>query len=511
MAGQQARNGGFTGTDVASHAQQQRPVLRPAGHCSFGSTIDAHAASLASPAYNDAMVLLNWLRNLFVRPRALPGSAGEVRLDPELFKPFPDGGWLVGGAVRDALLGRSTTDLDWLVTQPERAASLAASLLEGAAFSLDEARGHWRTVTQDAVRDYIRLDTPVNENLLQRDFTVNSLALAADGSILDPAGGLADLRAGLLLMNSVAALRADPLRLLRGVRLVSTLGFRFEAETQTAIRKLVQEQLAGELPLPSWERVRHELDEILLSNDPGRGLLLLDDLRLLDVYLPELALGRGVTQGSYHHRDVLRHQIESLQQLVSLFPDADLTLRWATLLHDVGKPGLREVSDDGSIHFHGHAKAGSDQARKIMQRLRQPSARVDRTADLVHRHMLQLPSNDRETRRFVHRYRHLLPDLLRLMIADREAARGPLSSEAGRNAYRIALSRILGLLAETPPPPPLLDGRAVMELLQLPEGPLVGQALEYVDELQAVGDATTAAEASEALRVYAEAQGWLRA
>jgi poly(A) polymerase len=451
------------------------------------------------------VILLRWVRKLFERRDA---TSGEARLDPEDFKPFPDGGYLVGGAVRDALLGRRTTDLDWLVTQPARAASLAAGLLDGAAFSLDETRGHWRTVTRDAVLDYIRLDVPLEENLLQRDFTVNSIALAGDGTMVDPAHGLADLRAGLLRMNSAAALRADPLRLLRGVRFAATLGFRFEAETQAVVRQLVQEQLAGELPLPSWERTRHELDEILLAADPGRGLLLLDDLKLLDVYLPELVAGRGVTQGAYHHRDVLTHQIEALQQLVRLFPAADLTLRWATLLHDVGKPGQREAIDERPIHFYGHDRAGAELAARIMQRLRHPSARVERTAELVRRHMLQLPSNDRETRRFVHRYRHLLPDLLKLMIADREAARGPLSSEANRNSYRLALSRVLGLLAEAPPPPPLLDGRAVMELLNLPEGPLVGKALAYVDELQAVGDASTPGEAAEALLVYARAQGW---
>lgn len=454
------------------------------------------------------MNFLRKLKQLFSKPRA---PAVLPRLDPEMFTPFPDGGYLVGGAVRDALLGRSTHDLDWLVSQPERTASLAANLLEGAAFALDEDRGHWRTVTNTTVRDYIRLDPPLEANLRERDFTINSIALAADGNLIDPTGGLEDLKRGLLRMNSVAVLRADPLRLLRGVRLATTLGFELEGQTRATISELAREQLAGELPLPAGERVREELDAILQSDNPGGGLQLAEQLGLLDVYLPELTAGRDIEQGGFHHRDVLHHQIEALQQLAHLFPEADLSLRWATLLHDIGKPVTREQAEDDRTRFYGHDKEGAELARRVMQRLRHPSARADRTAELVRRHMLPLPGSDRSSRRFVHRYRHVLPDLLKLMIADREAARGPQSSEATRNSYRLGVARIISLLDEVPAPsePPLLDGRAIMKLLDLPEGPQVGQAVEYVAELAAVGDANTPEEAEKFLLEYAHAQGWL--
>jgi poly(A) polymerase len=124
-------------------------------------------------------------------------------------------------------------------------------------------------------------------------------------------------------------------------------------------------------------------------------------------------------------------------------------------------------------------------------------------------HMLPLPAGERQARRFVHRRRELLPDLLKLMIADREAARGPLSSEANRRSYRTALSRIVAILEEQPAPEPLLTGGEVMELLGLEEGPRVGEALRYLSEARAVGDVTDREQAVAALRRLARARDWL--
>lgn len=433
----------------------------------------------------------------------------ELRPDPERFAPWPDGGWLVGGAVRDALLGRAVTDVDWLVADPADAAARAAELTGGAYFTLDETRGHWRVVTSGSERDYIRLDLPLHDDLRRRDFTINTLALARDGELTDVCGGLADLQAGLVRMTGVRQLQDDPLRLLRAVRIATELGFTIESATQDAIR-----ELAGRLPLPTWERSRAELDRILLSDRAMSGVELLDSLGLLDVYLPELAEGRGVDQGGMHHADVLGHQIEALGQLLHAFPDAGLSLRWATLLHDIGKPGTRSTDDidpaDGSgrIRFHGHDRLGSELAQQLMRRLRQPAARTERVAALVRRHMQPLPRDDRAVRRFIHRYGELLPDLLKLMVADREAARGRLASEASRRNYRVAVGRVLGVLAEAPAEPvrPLLDGNELMELLELEPGPKVGQAARYLAELQAVGDAATREAAISHLREYARVQ-----
>ena len=185
-----------------------------------------------------------------------------------------------------------------------------------------------------------------------------------------------------------------------------------------------------------------------------------------------------------------------------------MALRLATLLHDVGKPACRERDELGRLRFHGHADAGAEIAGRALRRLRYDRATVARAAELVRRHMLPLPKNEREARRFVHRRRALLPDLLQLMIADRESARGRLSSAATRRAYRAALARVVALLEERPPEPPLLDGDEVMRLLDLDPGPRVGEAIAFLAEARAVGDVRDREEATRALHRFARARGW---
>ncbi len=297
---------------------------------------------------------------------------------------------------------------------------------------------------------------------------------------------------------------------MRAARLAATLGLELDPATAEAIRDVGDALAAGDLERPAWERVGAELDRILASPAAARGVRLLAELDLVRVFLPELERGRGLAQGGFHHLDVLDHQIEALDRLVRGFDDADLALRWATLLHDVGKPDTRS-EDGGRVTFYGHAAHGAEQAVALLRRLRAPEARTRRVAALVKEHMVQLPSTERSARRFAHRRRELLPDLLALMLADREASRGPRSSEASRRAYRTAVSRVLAARAEVPDTPPLLDGVAVMRELELAPGPRVGRALDFLREAEAVGDIATADEARKALRRFAEGQGWTEA
>lgn len=432
-----------------------------------------------------------------------------TKLDMAQFTPHPRAGFLVGGAVRDTLLGRNTRDFDWLVEDSRAEAERAAASLGGSAFVLDESRGHWRVVADGETRDYAPLGD-LDANLKARDYTVNAVAADLTGMLVDPTGGLADLRAKRLRMVSEANLRSDPVRGLRGVRFAATLGFNLEPQTEAAVRAHAEDLQAGTAPLPAWERTNDELTLLLLSDRAAPGLQLLHRLGLLRVFLPELADAEGVTQGGFHHLDVLGHSLEALHQLVQGFPESDLTLRWATLLHDLGKPPTKTHYGDGRrYHFYGHDRVGAELTGTLLARLRVPNARRERAARLVRYHMVQLPRTEREARRFVHRRRELLPDLLKLMLADREAARGPGSSEAGRRAYRLAVAGVLEILAEPPPAKPLLDGLEVMQLLSLEPGPRVGEGVRFVREAEAVGDVRTKEEAETALRTYARAQGWL--
>jgi len=421
--------------------------------------------------------------------------------------------------VRDALLGRPGADTDWLVADPQASARQLAEALEGSAFPLDEVRGAYRVVAGNRTFDLSPLVGSLEQNLAARDYTVNAMAVLPDGTLIDPFEGRRDLARQQLRMLSPAALTADPLRPLRGVRLAVELGFGLEPATRQVITSQAAAQVRGETPIPAWERVGEELGRLMMSDRAADGVVLLAALGLLRVYLPELAQTRGIEQRGFHHLDVFEHSVEALRQLLKRFPEADLALRWAALLHDIGKPATksydpseaRVILDEAGCyyHFYGHDRLGSRLAQAVLARLRTPHEVALRVAKLVRGHMLPLPKGEREARRFVHRRRDILPDLLKLMIADREAARGPLASDHMREAYRLALGRVLAIMAEPQPERPLLDGHEVMALLNLKPGPRVGQARRFIQEAQAVGDVRTREDAEAALRRYAQAQGWL--
>ena len=448
---------------------------------------------------------------------------------------------LVGGAVRDLLLARPLADLDWLVADPRRCAEALSRALDGSVVALDPARGHWRVVADGRCWDLIAPDpgddrnglhdpserrprlhepgagpgpSPLVEGVLERDLrrrdlTINALAALPDGRVVDPTGGLRDLRDRIVRLSAPEVLAADPLRAWRAVRFAAQLGFRLDEESAAWIAELAPTLGLGGQPLPAAERLQAELSACLMSPVAGRAMAALDELGLLAPVLPELTAGRGMSQGPLHHLDVLQHQLEALQRLVDAFPAAEPALRWATLLHDVGKP-LTLLHDEGDRpRFHGHDVVGAEVAARALRRLRLPSATVAHVAALIRAHMRPLPRDERAARRFVHRLRPLLPDLLRLMVADREAARGPLASEAGRQRYRLALAEVIQRLESEPSAPaPLLDGREVMRLLQLAPGPAVGEALRAVDEARAVGEVTDLAEAEAYLRHMAALRGW---
>jgi len=449
---------------------------------------------------------------------------------------------VVGGAVRDAHLGAPARDVDWLVRDPAAAARTLADATGGTLVALDPERGHWRVAwgagdakpaagdVADPRRpspmtwDLAAPDPPgdpgdpavVAADLGRRDLTINALAFRPEtGEVVDPTRGLADLRRGLVRAVARENLWADPLRAWRVVRFAAQFGFRVERRTRGWVQELARAFDAraldapssrtagahGTVALPAPERLGAELDDTIATPVAGRAFAALDDLGLLAPVLPELTDGRGVTQGGLHHLDVLRHQLEALQQLVDAFPDADLALRWATLLHDVGKPPTRtpgRVTEDGLVlrdRFHGHDAVGAELAAAALRRLRRPRATVARVHGLVAAHMRPLPDDERAARRFAHRLRPLLPDLLRLMLADREAARGRGASAAARRRYRERVGLVLAALEEPPPPAPLVDGRALMAALGLEPGPRIGELLAAIAEARALGDVGTRDEA----------------
>jgi len=420
-------------------------------------------------------------------------TLGRVHLPP--LPCWPVGAWLVGGAVRDLWLGLKPFDYDFATADPRAAARDCAHRSGGTPFPLDEQRGHWRVVAGPATYDFTPLQDGIENDLLRRDFTANALAATPRGAVLGPAQARYDLRHRVLRALSREALDDDPLRPLRGLRLWLTHGLRPEPRTLEWMRRAACAQRFGRQP--ARERVRDELERMLAHPRAAWAFARLQQLGFAPAYLRAWAAGDGVEQLGYHHLDVLRHELEALFQLVWRFPEAGLELRWAALLHDVAKPLVRQWDPNrGYYRFFEHESFGAAIASEQLGRLRCSRALQSRVAALIRAHMRAPPAAGRARRRWMHRQRRLLPDLLFLQIADRAATRGP---RARREGYRLgelydALEEARTFLGR-PQPAPLLNGNEIMERLGLDPGPEVGRLLDLLVEAQVLGDVRTRDEA----------------
>jgi putative nucleotidyltransferase with HDIG domain len=468
--------------------------------------------------------------------------------------------YVVGGTVRDALLGRETHDLD--VAVDHDAIPLArrlAAALHGHFAALDDVNAIARVVLDaGAVRyvDIAQLQGALDDDLRRRDFTVDGLAVAAGTSgVIDVTGGINDIDARRLRMTSPAAFDADPLRLLRGARVAAELHLNIDPATEGEIAAR-----AATVTSAAGERIRDELARVLALPDAYAGLRLLDRLRLLDAILPELVAGRGVTQpGPFHAYDVLEHNLHAVDALDVMLaptrpdrPDAGLrstlweTFAWrdeslraylaaemsegrtraaiikfAALLHDVAKPQTRTLTPDGNAHFYGHADLGAQIAGGIMRRFRFSAAEVRFVATLVEQHLrpVQLaPVGVAPTRRALYRFHRDLGDaadaVLLLSLADAASARGLTGyprveqSEPWLHHVRYMNSLLVRSIEEEGilHPPRLLTGRDIMDRLALPEGPLIGRILEAIRERQATGEVRDAGDALALARRLAAGQ-----
>jgi len=448
--------------------------------------------------------------------------------------------WLVGGVVRDRVLGRERVpaDLDVIVDGDTAAAARAVARAAGraASFALSEEFGAWRVVARDRSWQVdlqpLRGGT-LEADLALRDFTVNAIAEPIGGGrAIDPLGGLGDLQVRRLRMASAGAFAADPLRVLRLVRVALELELEPDAET---IRE-AGARAAG-LEAVSPERVFMELRRIIAAPGAVQGIEMMGRLGATAVVLPELEALRGVEQSRFHHSDVYGHTLEVLERTVDLSGDAapaapqlgaslgehgpqvarllaesladELTrgeaLRWGALLHDAAKPLTRAVRPaDGRVTFIGHDVRGAALAREVLGRLRASERLRAHVAALV-RHHLRLGFLVHEpqplSRRTVYAYlRACSPvevDVTLLSIADRLATRGDRASESIEAHLRVAA----GLLADAlrwhaeGPPTPLLRGDDLARQLGIAPGPRLGQLLDDLAEAQYAGDLSSREQA----------------
>jgi len=422
---------------------------------------------------------------------------------------FADAGnqlYLVGGTVRDAVLGRLGGDLDFATdARPERVRQIlrpwADSLWDtGIQFgTVGAARDDHRveittfradTYDQVSRNPQVRFGTSLGDDLVRRDFTVNAMAVGvtADGpgEFLDPLGGLRSIREQELDTPATPDLSFgdDPLRMLRAARFVSQLGFTVTPRVRAAIEKM-----APQLGRITAERVAAELDKLMLGVDPVAGVELMVDTGMGDVVLPEVGGMRLAIDEHHQHKDVYRHSLTVLRQAIGLEVDGpDLVLRWAALLHDIGKPATRKLEPDGGVSFHHHEVVGAKMARKRMRALKYPKRMIDDVSQLVYLHLRfhgygDDSWTDSAVRRYVTDAGPLLPRLHKLVRADcttrnkRRAAR--LQANYGNLEKRIAELAANEDLQRVRPD---LDGNEIMEILGIPPGPEVGQAWRYLKE-----------------------------
>jgi poly(A) polymerase len=458
--------------------------------------------------------------------------------------------YLVGGALRDALLGRPIKDLDLAVAAPvQEAGPEVARQLGGHYFPLGH-QGMGRVLLpfqgETLQVDLHPLQGPIEEDLASRDYTIDAMALplqewrGTDGAIIDPLGGLDDLRQGLVRLTSPHALIQDPIRLLRGVRLACELGFRLEEETARLISAH-----RHRLPLAAPERQRDELVRIMATERAGEGLALMDQLGLLGVLLPELDPTRSFPQPPEHHWDVFGHLLATVSYLDVLLAPEPLALHrlwedlWVTLgsledevrrylseetapghprkalvkmaglLHDVAKPSTRTVDAQGRVRFFGHDKAGATVAAAIMARLRFSKRQGELVATMVRAHLRPMHMSHRglPTSRAIFRFFRDCGEaaygILLLSLADHLATVGP---RLRQEEWLSHVQLVHYVLTESTRPRGmaghvrLVSGHDIMEALGIPPGPMVGRLLRALEEAQAIGQVSTRQEALELAR-----------
>lgn len=439
--------------------------------------------------------------------------------------------YLVGGSVRDAVLGRLSPDLDFTTdARPEQVQQVLRRWADhlwdtGIEFgTVGIGKGEHRleitTFRADAYdqvsrKPAVQYGERLEDDLVRRDFTANAMAVRitpdGPGEFLDPLGGLAALRDRVLDTPAApeVSFGDDPLRMLRAARFVSQLGFAVAPRVRDAI-----EAMAPELARISAERVAAELDKLLLGDDPVSGIDLLVQTGMGAVVLPEVGGMQMAIDEHHQHKDVYQHSLTVLRQAIALEDDGpDLVLRWAALLHDIGKPSTRRHEANGGVSFHHHEVVGAKMARKRLRALKYSKQMVEDVSQLVYLHLRfhgygEGKWTDSAVRRYVTDAGPLLSRLHKLVRADcttrnkRRAAR--LQASYDRLEARIAELAAQEDLARVRPD---LDGNQIMKLLDIPAGPQVGEAWRFLKELRLERGPLTSEEASAELLSWWHSRG----
>ncbi|WP_448712927.1 CCA tRNA nucleotidyltransferase [Microbacterium profundi] len=417
---------------------------------------------------------------------------------------------VVGGPVRDALLGREVNDLDFTTNaSPDEILEIVTPISStqwdiGRAFGTIGAkvRGEQVEITSYRADSYdgvtrkptVEFGDTIDGDLVRRDFRVNAMALQVPSvKLIDPTGGVEDLVAGILRTptDPNVSFGDDPLRMLRAARFSAQLGFEIEANTLDAIGRLRET-----LKIVSPERIQGELVRLMQTDDPARGIRALVDTELIEEFLPEVSALRLEVDEHHHHKDVYEHSLTVLTQAIELehsrHPDAapDVPLRIAALLHDIGKPRTRKLEPGGAVTFHHHDVVGSRMARKRLQALRFDGETTDAVATLIELHLrffgyAEGAWTDAAVRRYVRDAGDLLERLHILTRAD-VTTRNKRKASRLAGAYDDLEKRIADLREQEQLDAmrPELDGNQIQKILGIGPGREIGEAYKFLLDLR---------------------------
>ena len=445
-------------------------------------------------------------------PQGFPTEAQLPGLVVELGEVFAEAGFdlsLVGGPVRDLFLGRTSPDLDFTTdATPDQIVASVAGWADahwdiGRAFgTIGIRRGDqtleittYRSEAYDPAsrKPQVQFGTSLEEDLVRRDFTVNAMALRLPSlTLVDPHGGVRDLHAGLLRTPATPqeSFSDDPLRMMRAARFASQLGLRITDEVHEAMA-----DMAERLSIVSAERIQAELVKLICGADPRAGVDVLVETGLAGTVLPEIPALKLTGDEHHRHKDVYQHSLQVMEQAAALetgadgpLPGPDFILRFAALMHDVGKPKTRRFDPGGGVSFRHHDVVGAKLTRKRMQALKFDKESIRAVSHLVELHMRFYGYGDQgwtdsAVRRYVTDAGDQLERLHRLTRSDVTTRNRKKAARLAR-AYDDLEARIAELREqeELNKIRPHLDGQQIMEVLGIAPGPQVGKAYTFLLE-----------------------------
>ncbi len=461
--------------------------------------------------------------------------------------------YVVGGFIRDGLLGKTNNDIDIAVSgDATKIASKVAKCFGTTMVPLDEVNQIARVVSPGNSAewhlDFAALRGSIEEDLRCRDFTINAIAIPlaqiddewSEVNFIDPLDGLSDLNLGIIREVSETCFQEDPVRLLRAVRFAAQLNFSIDSDTESLIKR--DHELVTSI---SAERQRDELWRILETNKAYDSIRHLDDLELFDLIIPELSTAKGVIQPKEHYWDVFDHSVETVSEVERLLSyDTEgtedqllATVPWSSeisehfaqdvaggrsrsallkligLLHDIAKPAKKTIEPDGRMRFIGHSKEGAEMATQVMERLKFSNREIRIVQLVIENHLRPgyLVKEEKPSRRAVYRYFRDTAeagiDTLFLCLADHLAARGPMLDMAHWHAHNEITGYMLSKWFQeqaTVIPPKLISGHDIINEFGLTPGPQIGVLLEIVREAQAAGEVENREEAIKLIEKHLE-------